>query len=171
MHTFWQIMGIALAVFVIGWFFYQQIRLNYNRNWRSYEKEIRKYLETDKLEYMSHDRPTDEEWQDSPFEKPPRIKFSLVMFQVNGVNSSFSHEKYRLIKAKDSKGKLREIWLEIHTAYFFSPQLNFKDPAKKRKIPVGPHTATVGIKGKCPACGHPVQSTDSDCPDCGLHFV
>lgn len=135
--------------------------LNYNRYLRNYEKEINSYLSRHGLTFSKKYRPTNEDWKNSPFEKP-KI-FSISIITVN--QELFSMEKYRIIDTFQNN----KIWLEITTTFFCKPKLIFKNEPKEAEQRTIKEIENQ-ITDNCPACGYIILENDLDCPACGLRL-
>ena len=133
--------------------------LHYNRYFRNYDKEINSYLSRNGLTFSRKHKPTNEDWENSPFEKPKLFSISIITVNYE----SFSAKKYRIIDTFQNN----KIWLEITTTFFCKPKIIFKNEPKE----VAPRTTKEienQITDNCPACGYLTLESDLECPDCGL---
>lgn len=157
-----------LILFVFGiYIVFDQLRLFYNRNLRTYKNEIRTYLESKNYVLVDTISPNDKDWQRSPFKKPPKLGFSFIYTRPN----NWSKTEY--LKIIGSKGeKLQEFWIEIKTTYFHKPVITFKDGNKinNKEIKNTETNNIILVKDKCPACGHKLLENENKCPECGLFF-
>jgi len=157
--------AVAFAIFItVG-----QSILFYRRYLKSYKQEIEEYLKAQGLTLQSCDSPNEDNWKKSPFTKPSRSNFSLLLIHINGVPIVWKDQKYKVIISNEGK----VIWLEIDTIYFKKPKLAFKYGAKRKSKQVEAKQQTENIRkvsDLCPACGFKLIESEYECPDCGLNF-
>lgn len=113
----------ALIALAVG-----QLRLIYRRYLKSYKEEIGSYLNSKGLTLNVAYTPTDYDWKNSPFEKPPLFRISFAIVTINGTLVTWTDTKYLVINTIQN----RNIWLEIETTYFCKPKLTFKSRGKER---------------------------------------
>lgn len=158
------ILAISFALFVmIG-----HLKTIYRRHLKTYRPDIKEFLENQNLTFQAEYYPNKIDWNNSPFEKPKRFRFRLLIITINGLPISWNDQRYKVIQTVEGK----TIWLEIDTTYFKSPELTFKfsrTNQKKNKRSTR-NDNVVKVQGKCPACGFKLAENDSECPDCGLNF-
>ncbi|WP_339885847.1 hypothetical protein [Polaribacter vadi] len=104
---------------------YNQIRVIYYRNFKSFDKEIEEFLKTNNYEFIEKRKPNKEDWKKSPFKKPPNFEVSLSLIKINGIPVTWTDLKYKVIIGKKNENKTKKIWLEIKTTYFQKPKLKF----------------------------------------------
>ncbi|VBB47266.1 hypothetical protein TRIP_D420129 [uncultured Paludibacter sp.] len=126
METVLQILGVLLLISVFIFLIYHQIRLIYYRHLYTYKKEIRQYLNSKGFKYVNTFYPRNEDWQKSPFNKPPIISVSFIVITPR----NFTKTEYLIIIGKTINEKYREFWLEITTTYFSKPILVFRQGQK-----------------------------------------
>ena len=158
---------IILIVIVISFFIFinvGQIKLVYRRYFKTYDQEINNYLKTKNLKLISKEFPKNEDWKNSPFEKPKKFKISLLIIKINGVIVNWTYKSYYILNTNKNKS----IWVEIATSYFQKPILKFKNGKKSR---TKYNKNLVLVDEVCPACGYKLKESDHKCPDCGLNFM
>jgi|TARA_R110001606_G_C15202636_1_gene631882 hypothetical protein len=104
---------------------YNQIRVIYYRNFKSFDKEIEEFLKSNNYEFIEKRKPNKEDWKNSPFKKPPNFEVSLSIIKINGIPVTWTDLKYKVIIGKKNENKTKKIWLEIKTTYFQKPKLKF----------------------------------------------
>ena len=114
---------IIISAFII-YVTYNQIRVIYYRNFKSFDKEIEEFLKTNNYEFIEKRKPNKEDWKNSPFKKPPNFEVSLSVIKINGLPVTWTDLKYKVIIGKNKNNK-KKIWLEIKTTYFQKPKLKF----------------------------------------------
>ncbi len=114
--------GLLFVLFFIGYYSFSDLKLNYDRHLKNYDAEIEKYLKDNDLEYIEKRTPSNLDWENSPFEKPPMI--SIQPISING--KSYSSTKYQIIIASRNK-KRYHIWVRIKTEFFSNPALTFAE--------------------------------------------
>lgn len=114
---------IIISVFII-YVTYNQIRVIYYRNFKSFDKEIEEFLKSNNYEFIEKRKPNKEDWKKSPFKKPPKFKVTFFVIKINGLPVTWTDLKYKVIIGKD-ENRSKQIWLEIKTTYFQKPKLNF----------------------------------------------
>ena len=166
-----EFLGTLIFILIIFSFvfyiLYNQLRLFYNRNLRTYKNEIRTFLESKNYVLVDTISPNDKDWQRSPFSKPVKFEFSFLLTHPLNWNNT---EYFKIIGNKGEKNQ--EFWIEINTTYFHKPVLTFK-VGHKININDSENTYTENIiivKDKCPACGFMLFNNEKICPDCGLNF-
>ena len=102
----------------------QQGRILYYRHFKSYDKEIVDFLKTHNYEFIEKRKPNNEDWQKSPFKKPPVFEMSFPSIRINGLPVTWTGLRYKVITGS-KQNKTKRIWLEIKTTYFKKPVLNF----------------------------------------------
>jgi hypothetical protein len=115
---------IIISAFII-YVTYNQIRVIYYRNFKSFDKEIEEFLKTNNYEFIEKRKPNKEDWKKSPFKKPPNFEVSLSLIKINGIPVTWTDLKYKVIIGKKNENKTKKIWLEIKTTYFQKPKLKF----------------------------------------------
>ncbi len=115
---------IILTLFII-YVTYNQIRVIYYRNFKSFDKEIEEFLKINNYEFIEKRKPNEEDWKKSPFKKPPNLEVSLSLIKINGIPVNWTDLKYKVIIGKKNENKTKKIWLEIKTTYFQKPKLKF----------------------------------------------
>jgi hypothetical protein len=162
---------IFLFVLLFLFITIHQLILIYNRYLRNYKKEIETFLNSDKYELVDTRNPNDKDWIKSPFQKPPKFGFSLLIVTMNGSIVTWTKTDYLVIIAQRDN-KLREFWIQIKTSYFRKPNLVFKigQTIKDVDLKINKDIKIVTIKDKCPACGFKISELNDFCPDCGLNF-
>lgn len=115
---------IIISVFII-YVTYNQIRVIYYRNFKSFDKEIEEFLKSNNYEFIEKRKPNKEDWKNSPFKKPPNFEVSLSIIKINGIPVTWTDLKYKVIIGKKNENKTKKIWLEIKTTYFQKPKLKF----------------------------------------------
>lgn len=115
---------IIISVFII-YVTYNQIRVIYYRNFKSFDKEIEEFLKSNNYEFIEKRKPNKEDWKNSPFKKPPNFEVSLSIIKINGIPVTWTELKYKVIIGKKNENKTKKIWLEIKTTYFQKPKLKF----------------------------------------------
>lgn len=152
----------GLTIFVL--LFIANFKLVYRRFLKSYKPEIEKYLKEHNLNLGTTYAPDNNDWEASPFKKPPSFSFGFY----NIVGLSWNDQKYRIIET--NKGK--RIWLEIDTTFFHKPKLTFRFGMKEKldKDTGFRNRNIVVVTNNCPACGCSQKEYDFECPDCGLNF-
>lgn len=145
-----------------------QLRLIYRRYLKSYKEEIGSYLNSRGLTLDVAYTPTDYDWKNSPFEKPPLFRISFAIVTINGTLVTWTDTKYLVINTTQN----RNIWLEIETTYFCKPKLTFKSRGKERvrKWEKLQSANVIVVNDNCPACGQHLSANDMECPDCGLNY-
>ena len=111
---------IALMIYVT----FNQVRVIYYRNIKSFDKEIEEYLKHHNYEFIECRKPNKEDWKKSPFKKPPNFDVSLSVIKINGIPVTWTDLKYKVIIGQNNQQK-KSIWLEIKTVFFQKPQLTF----------------------------------------------
>ena len=114
---------IIISAFII-YVTYNQIRVIYYRNFKSFDKEIEEFLKSNNYEFIKKRKPNKEDWKNSPFKKPPNFEISLSIIKINGIPVTWTDLKYKVIIGKN-ENKTKKIWLEIKTTYFQKPKLKF----------------------------------------------
>jgi hypothetical protein len=114
---------IIISAFII-YITYNQIRVIYYRNFKSFDKEIEEFLKSNNYEFIEKKKPNKEDWKNSPFKKPPNFEVSLSIIKINGIPVTWTDLKYKVIIVKN-ENKTKKIWLEIKTTYFQKPKLKF----------------------------------------------
>lgn len=145
------------------------MKVLYQRYLKSYEPEIANHLISYGLSFQAAYPPNSDDWENSPFRKPAKFQFSLLVTHVNGIMVSWNDKKYKIIETTEGK----TIWLEIDTTYFKKPVLTFKDGIERKpgNIKDNPQYQNVkNVSETCPACGFRLTENDFECPDCGLNF-
>tara|TARA_R110002050_G_scaffold585_2_gene4214 strand:- start:51 stop:425 length:375 start_codon:yes stop_codon:yes gene_type:complete len=115
---------IIISVIII-YVTYNQIRVIYYRNFKSFDKEIEEFLKTNNYEFIEKRKPNKEDWKKSPFKKPPNFEVSLSLIKINGMPVTWTDLKYKVIIGKKNENRTKKIWLEIKTTYFQKPKLKF----------------------------------------------
>ena len=115
---------IIISVFII-YVTYNQIRVIYYRNFKSFDKEIEELLKSNNYEFIEKRKPNKEDWKNSPFKKPPNCEVSLSIIKINGIPVTWTDLKHKVIIGKKNENKTKKIWLEIKTTYFQKPKLKF----------------------------------------------
>ncbi|PWG06914.1 hypothetical protein [Polaribacter aquimarinus] len=115
---------IFIVVLLIIYATYNQIKVIYYRNFKSFEIEIENFLESHNYQLIEKRNPNKEDWKKSPFEKPPNFKVTLSVIKINGLPVTWTDLKYKVIIGK-KENRTKQIWLEIKTTYFQKPKLNF----------------------------------------------
>jgi hypothetical protein len=100
---------IIISAFII-YVTYNQIRVIYYRNFKSFDKEIEEFLKSNNYEFTEKRKPNKEDWKNSPFKKPPNFEVSLSVIKINGLPVTWTDFKYKVIIGKN---KTKKIWLEI----------------------------------------------------------
>jgi len=111
---------IALIIYVT----YNQVRVIYYRNFKSFDREIEGFLKSNNYQFIEKRKPNKEDWKKSPFKKPPNFEVSLSIIKINGIPITWTNLKYKVIIGKN-KNHTKKIWLEIKTTYFQKPKLKF----------------------------------------------
>ena len=114
---------IIISAFII-YVTYNQIRVIYYRNFKSFDKEIEEFLKSNNYEFIEKRKPNKEDWKNSPFKKPPNFEVSLSVIKINGLPVTWTDLKYKVIIGKN-KNNTKKIWLEVKTTYFQKPKLKF----------------------------------------------
>lgn len=114
---------VIISAFII-YITYNQIRVIYYRNFKSFDKEIEEFLKSNNYEFIEKRKPNKEDWKNSPFKKPPNFEVSLSIIKINGIPVTWTDLKYKVIIGKN-ENKTKKIWLEIKTTYFQKPKLKF----------------------------------------------
>ncbi len=158
------IFGISFVIFITA----VQTKIFYRRYLKSYKQEIYDFFTTHGLTVQDIYTPDKNDWTNSPFNKPPSFKLSLVIISINGSLVTWTDQKYKIIQT--DKGQ--RIWLEIETTYFKKPKLTFKFGEKEkssnsRKLQ---NRSVHVVTDNCPACGTRINDRDMECPECGLNF-
>lgn len=115
---------IFIIVLLIIYITYNQIKVIYYRNFKSFDKEIEDFLESNNYQLIEKRKPNKEDWKKSPFEKPSNFKVTLSVVKINGLPITWVDLKYKVIIGKN-ENRTKQIWLEIKTTYFQKPKLNF----------------------------------------------
>ena len=115
---------IIISVIII-YVTYNQIRVIYYRNFKSFDKEIEEFLKSNNYEFIEKRKPNKEDWKNSPFKKPPNFEVSLSIIKINGIPVTWTDLKYKVIIGKKNENRTKKIWLEIKTTYFQKPKLKF----------------------------------------------
>lgn len=115
---------IAIFVALFLYITYNQIRVLYYRNFKSFNKEIEEFLKSNNYEFVENRKPTQEDWKKSPFEQPSDLEISFVIIRVNGLPVTWTDLKYKIIFGEHNN-QITKIWMEIKTTYFQKPQLKF----------------------------------------------
>ena len=116
---------VTIISAIIIYVTYNQIRVIYYRNFKSFDKEIEEFLKTNNYEFIEKRKPNKEDWKKSPFKKPPNFEVSLSLIKINGIPVTWTDLKYKVIIGKKNENKTKKIWLEIKTTYFQKPKLKF----------------------------------------------
>jgi hypothetical protein len=105
---------------------YYAVRLFYERNLKSFQKEIDEYLSAKLLEFQNIHQPGSQDWSDSPFKKPPLFNISLgPTIKIAGMYVSYNEKQYQVITAINKHRQEKKVWLEIETTLFKKPKLKF----------------------------------------------
>ena len=115
---------IFTVVLLIIYVTYNQIKVIYYRNFKSFDKEIDTFLESHNYQLIEKRNPNKEDWKKSPFKKPPNFKVTLSVVKINGLPVTWTDLKYKVIIGKN-ENRTKQIWLEIKTTYFQKPKMNF----------------------------------------------
>jgi len=94
--------------------------LLYNRYLKSYKKEFKEYLKEIGYEYIDTWDPAEDDWNHSPFVKPPVFSISLVVTTP----IQWTKVKYYIVIGKKSD-YYKEFWVEITTSYYKNTNLKF----------------------------------------------
>ena len=150
---------IALFVFIV----YHQTRLLIDRYLKSYRREFKEYLRQSGYEYVDTWDPGKDDWNHSPFVKPPVFTISLVVTTP----VQWTKVEYYIIIAKKSD-KYKEFWVEITTSYFRKTKLIFK-AGKSIKY----NTDVIDLKKDyCPQCGYMIFNfEEKKCPNCDYNLT
>ncbi len=163
MYNEFILIGLRIAFVILLWLV---LRLIYQILTKPFSNEIEDYLEKQNLTFKNKRKPNNSDWQDSPFKKPPLIKFSLATLKVGGIRIPIEDEKHYILETKENE----TIWIKEETTFLLNPKLSFKrSPTKKpprSQLEIGNQETF-----KCPACNYDLIVTDDDCPDCGLSLV
>ena len=116
---------IFIVLLLVIYATYNQIKVIYYRNFKSFDKEIEEFLESNNYQLIEKRKPNKEDWKKSPFEKPPSFKINLSVVKINGLPVTWTDLKYKVIIGKN-ENRTKRIWLEIKTTYFQKPKLKFK---------------------------------------------
>ncbi len=145
-----------------------QTKLLYRRYLKSYKLEIETYLKSHGFTFEDAHSPDKNDWNNSPFVKPPFFRLSLFVVTINGTPVTWTDKKYKIIETYEGK----RIWLEIETTYFRKPVLAFQfgKKGKANKSQKLHNRNIIAVTEKCPACGQLLSENDLECPDCGLNF-
>lgn len=168
-----EILFFFVFIGILGVISYFQILIIRDRNFRSFEKEILNYLSQHSLDLIEIRIPTEIDWEDRCFDKPPMIQVSLVTVRIGGMMVNWSDKQYKVIEATDHQGRLVRVWLEVITTYFHKPILTFKKyrPSNFFNPPkIGFDQNVTTVKYVCPACGWKLDGSETQCPECELHF-
>jgi hypothetical protein len=115
---------IVIIITIVIYATFNQVRVLYYRNFKSFDKEIEEFLKSNNYEFIEKRKPNKEDWKKSPFKKPPNFEVSISIIKINGVPVTWTDLKYKVIIGKN-KNKTKKIWLEIKTTYFQKPKLEF----------------------------------------------
>lgn len=174
MEEFLTVVFVGFCVLFIAWITYHQLRIWRYRYFYSYGSEISEFLRKNELTLIESRYPSNLDWKDGCFTKPPSIRVSFSIIRINGISVTWTDKKYLIIDTRNSNGKGIKLWLEVETTYFQKPILTFKKARNRRKFFNSPRVAkseniTV-VKGVCPACGWKLEGNETQCPECELHF-
>ena len=115
---------ILIIILLIIYVTYNQIRIIYYRNFKSFNKEIENFLDSNNYQLIDKRKPNKEDWKKSPFKKPPNFKVTFSVVKINGLPVTWTDLKYKVIIGKN-ENRRKQIWLEIKTTYFQKPKLIF----------------------------------------------
>ena len=115
---------IAIIIAIVLYATFNQVKVLYYRNFKSFDSEIEKFLKSNNFELVETRKPNKEDWKKSPFKKPPNFEISLSIIKINGIPVTWTDLKYKVIIGKN-ENKRKKIWLEIKTSYFQKPKLKF----------------------------------------------
>jgi hypothetical protein len=115
---------IVIIITIVIYATFNQVRVLYYRNFKSFDKEIEEFLKSNNYEFIEKRKPNKEDWKKSPFKKPPNFEVSISIIKINGVPVTWTDLKYKVIIGKN-KNNTKKIWLEIKTTYFQKPKLEF----------------------------------------------
>ena len=115
---------IAIIIAIVLYATFNQVKVLYYRNFKSFDSEIEKFLKSNNFKLVETRKPNKEDWKKSPFKKPPNFEISLSIIKINGIPVTWTDLKYKVIIGKN-ENKRKKIWLEIKTSYFQKPKLKF----------------------------------------------
>ncbi len=122
---------VFIIIAGIAYISFNQIRIIYYRNFKSFDKEIEEFLKSNSYQFIEKRKPNKEDWKESPFKKPPNFEVSLSIIEINGAPVTWTDLKYKVIIGENESHK-NQIWLEIKTTYFQKPKLTFNFNRKNR---------------------------------------
>lgn len=157
------VIGIIFFITLFGFIVYHQTRLLYDRYLKSYKREFKEYLRQSGYEYVDTWDPGKDDWNHSPFVKPPIFSISLVVTTP----VQWTKVEYYIIIAKKSD-KYKGFWVEITTSYFRKTKLIFK-AGKSIKY----NTEAIDLKkDSCPQCGFMLFNfNEKKCPNCDSDLI
>jgi hypothetical protein len=157
------IIGILFFITLFGFIVYHQTRLFYDRYLKSYKKDFKEYLRERGYEYIDKWDPAKDDWNHSPFVKPPVFSISLVITEP----IQWTKIEYYILIAKKSD-KYKEFWVEITTSYFRKTKLIFK---AGNNIKYNADVINLN-KEYCPKCSYMLFNFDEKkCPNCNFHLT
>jgi|GEM_PF-1757206 len=164
---------IIVLMGLVIWLSYVQLRTMYDRHLRGYHQEIREYLISNSLKLVDIRYPNQFDWMDNCFPEPYISKVGGFMLQINDINPFMDHKQYKIVDALTDTDQRVRVWIEIDTSFFHSTKLKFKQKlvntffAPMENIP---NEGSVTVTTKCPACGWTLDGSETQCPECELHF-
>ncbi|MDY0781320.1 hypothetical protein [Tenacibaculum sp. IB213877] len=94
---------------------------------KDFSELIRSELTKHKLEFISSNYP-------GIFKVGPFKKFEIdIKPQINHGAIQYEKTYYRIVKLKDRKGKIKEVWTKIDTTWFAKTKIEFKPSLDKIK--------------------------------------
>lgn len=105
---------------------YKTGELLYNRHLRDFDSRLEEYLRKHGLTLHSTKEPEREDWNTSPFEKPPKVKVSFGSIKVLGIPVSPSDTEYKVITAVDASNNELKVWMKVTTTFMARTRVEFK---------------------------------------------
>ncbi|TAH19906.1 MAG: hypothetical protein EAZ08_07540 [Cytophagales bacterium] len=115
-------LAALFVLFLVGYCSFSDVRVIYERSFKDYDKEIKKYLKDNDLTYIETKKNIGyADWRDSPFDKPPIID---VQVQIN--DQSYSKTKYKIVIASRN-GKKYKVWVKIISRFYSDIEIVFAE--------------------------------------------
>jgi len=111
---------ILLATLLVGaiiWIFVMGAKYLYRKEFRSFSPGIVKQFKEIGLQVTSIEEPTREDWEKSPFKKPPSVKVSLVQVRILGMMIDTEENRHFVVMATNKSGKLKRYWVRTTVSF------------------------------------------------------
>ncbi|MGB1248333.1 MAG: hypothetical protein ACPG4Z_05575 [Chitinophagales bacterium] len=141
----------------------------YDCHFRSYKGNILLYFEQKNVVYKGISAPNTNDWETSPFKKPPTIKAGFIQLKFFGF-FHYSNIEYTKIKGQ-KHNKIHEYWMEVKTSVFHNPKITIRKGKTYSMDKFKKTIDTVLVKSNCPACNTKLIEQENICSNCGLHFI